>query len=442
MKLSIKIFLPIIIIFHTIVWYISFFILKQNDIFGLYNSGFLDFLIRRQGEFYSTLLMLLSAFNILLATRAKFLEKIFSGLDKVYIAHKYSGYLILVLLFLHFFLIKGSGIAGEGFFKYSLWIANPLFYTFLASIFISALPNIPVVKKVLNVPYHIWKYTHYLMGIIFILGTYHSVGVQSFTFSNPILSVYMYLIYWVGFSSLIYKSFWYRLLKRRYKYLVKNIASGNDNQINIFTLSPAKENKKIKWKAGQFALFKFLKNGLKEVHPFTISNAVNENGEVRISIKTLGDWTGKISRDIKKGDAVIIDGPYGNFVSKKEKNNDEIWIAGGIGVTPYLAILQDYKKENNLNKKILFVWSVKDKSEAVFEKEIVENLPSNIEFLLHDTAESGFFKFESLSEKINKESKKDLELYICGPEAMREAVIKDVKLTGINKINFEEFKFR
>lgn len=437
MKLSIKIFLPSIIIFHTLMWYISFFILKQNDIFGLYRNGFFNFILDRQGEYYGSLMMMLITFNILLATRVRFLEKIFSGLDKVYLVHKYTGYLTFILLLLHFFLVKGGNIS-TGFFKYSLWIANPLFYTFLASIFISALPNIPVIKKVLNIPYHIWKYTHYLMGIIFIIGTYHSVGVSTFVFTNPILMFYMFLIYWIGFASLVYKIFLYNFLKRKYKYKIININSKNNNQINIFTLSPIKENRKIVWKAGQFALFKFIKNGLKEIHPFTISNIVNDKGIVKVSIKNLGDWSSKLLENILENDNVIIDGPYGNFISKKENNNQEIWIAGGIGITPFLAMLEDYKKENNNKKEIIFIWSIKEKSEAIFKEEILKDLPSNIEFILHNVNEKGFFKFENYKNKI----KKDILLYICGPEVMRESIIKDAKKLGVEKINFEEFNFR
>jgi len=90
------------------------------------------------------------AFNILLSCRLRILENLFSGLDKVYVVHKYTGYFILTLLILHNVLIKSThdnSLAKE--------IANPIFYIFLFLIFISALPHIPYLNKVLNIPYHV-----------------------------------------------------------------------------------------------------------------------------------------------------------------------------------------------------------------------------------------------------------------------------------------------
>lgn len=149
---------------------------------------------------------------------------------------------------------------------------------------------------------------------------------------------------------------------------------------------------------------------------------------------------------------VEVAGPYGKFISQKEKNNLEIWIAGGIGITPFLAFLQDYKKvntkNNNSNKKIIFVWSVKDEKEAVYKNEIEKDLPENIEFILHDVTKSGFFKFTNLESEIKNKSENEnistTSVYICGPVGMREAIVKDAKNFGIKdkNINYEEFSFR
>ena len=197
---------------HTLVWYISFYFLLSNDTFGLYDT-FSNFIIQNQGEFYSTLLMFMFGFNILLSARLSFFESIFSGLDKVYIVHKYTGYFSILLLLLHNALIQSSRIHITGFFSFAKDIANPLLYAFLISIFISALPNIPYINKILNIPYHIWKYTHYIMGFLFVIGIYHSLGVQTFTFSNSTLSIYICIVYVIGISFFIYKTFLYKFLK-------------------------------------------------------------------------------------------------------------------------------------------------------------------------------------------------------------------------------------
>jgi predicted ferric reductase len=292
-------------------------------------------------------------------------------------------------------------------------------------------------KNILKIPYHIWKYGHRFMVLLFLIGIYHSVGVKTFTFSNPTLSIYMYIVYILGISAFIYKAFFYDKLKNKYKYQIENIKDFGDT-IEI-TMSP-QSHLFIKNKAGQFAFFKFLEKGIGEIHPFTISNLIKDDKKIRLSIKSLGDWTSKLKSNIKIGTNILVDGPYGKFNSEKENNNTEIWIAGGIGITPFLAFLEDYKLNNNPNKKIIFVWSVKDEKEAIYKEEIEKDLPNNISFILHDTSKSGFFKFENLKDKFN--ISENPKVYICGPIAMRESVMENAEELGIKDFHFEEFSFR
>ena len=445
MKIKVNYVLPLMVISHIAIWYIVFFFLKRADSFGLY-TNFFDFVIDKQGEFYATLMMRLISFNISLSCRFKYAENLFSGLDKVYVIHKYTGYLVLLLVILHSNLISESMFQNTGFFSLAKEIANPLMYALIGSILLSALPHIPFVKNILNIPYHIWKYTHYLMWLIFLVGVYHSVGVSSFTFSNPILSVYMYAVYSIGIYCLFYKLFIYKLFKTEYKYKILNIKRFTEEKIIEINLSPINEN--IKWIAGQFAFFKFNQEGLEESHPFTISNSYNEKGIVRLSMKALGDWTQNLFEKLNENTDLEIEGPYGKFNSKKSKNNLEIWIAGGIGITPFISMLEDYKKENNLNKKIIFVWIVKSESEAVYKEEIEKDLPENIKFILHDTSKMGFFKFESLLSQINDNTStssvnnNNTSVYICGSAPMREAIINDAKGENFSDFRFEQFSFR
>ena len=448
MKTSFKFGLFIILVIHTFIWYVAYYFLALEDIFGYYDS-FPRFIIEKQGEYYATLLMTLISFNILLATRGKILEKIFSGLDKVYVAHKYSAYFIFLLIILHNSLIFGSRSHIGGFFSLAKEVANPLMYSFFLLIILSALPHIPFIKNIIKVPYHIWKYSHYFMGFLFIIGIYHSIGVRTLTFSNPTLSIYMYIIYIIGIYSIFYISIYYKFLKKRYVFYISNIKKFTDISCVELSLAPENTQNQFIWKAGQFAFFKIYQNNLKEIHPFTISNTPNEKGEIRLSIRNLGDWTERLVKEIKENTKVSVEGPYGRFISDKSKNNLEIWVAGGIGITPFLAFLQDYKLNNNPNKKIIFVWSVKNESEAVYKEEIEKDLPINVDFILHDTSKSGFFKLFKLSNLtniINNKSShvkdKYTNLYICGPVVMMEAIVNDAKKLNITDIHFEEFSFR
>jgi hypothetical protein len=72
------------------------------------------------------------------------------------------------------------------------------------------------------------------MGIIFIIGIYHSVGVQSLTFNNQILSFYMYIVYMFGILGFLYSTVFYKLLTKRFKYKIKSINNINNDTVEIY----------------------------------------------------------------------------------------------------------------------------------------------------------------------------------------------------------------
>ena len=72
-------------------------------------------------------------------------------------------------------------------------------------------------------------------------------------------------------------------------------------------------------------------------HPYTIASTWDAT-ERRIVfiIKALGDHTSKLHQILKVGDVVTVEGPYGCFNFKDGKKR-QIWVGGGIGITPFIA---------------------------------------------------------------------------------------------------------
>src|SRR5690606_37760064 len=73
---------------------------------------------------------------------------------------------------------------------------------------------------------------------------------------------------------------------------------------------------------------------------FTISSAWRDDGLLRFSIKGLGDYTRSLPARLRVGDGVTVEGPYGRF-DFRPNGRPQILVAGGIGITPFLARLQD-----------------------------------------------------------------------------------------------------
>ncbi len=84
---------------------------------------------------------------------------------------------------------------------------------------------------------------------------------------------------------------------------------------------------------GQFAmLFLEGKDGWHR-HPFTITSSPQER-VMRFAIKALGDETSQLLDVVRPGVPAVIGGPFGRF-SHEKGTSRQLWIVGGIGVTPF-----------------------------------------------------------------------------------------------------------
>lgn len=409
-------YFPIIIGIHFIIWWIDILIYKGNY---EYNS------MTIAGEVFSSWVVTVFAVNFLMATKVKWVEKMFGGLDKMYMIHRRAGVLAVILLLLHFIVVPRNP---------EFTIGKPLgFYALILILIGVVLSAAPVFKRKLK--YHKWLNIHKLMGIFYILGIAHSLYVPTLTSQLPIVRSYVYGMALIGILSWFYKAFLYNLFNKKLKYTVDSVKHFNNDTTEL-TLIP--EGKKLDFHAGQFTFVSFEGLNNNEAHPFTISNHPSDPN-LRLTIKSLGDYTADLQSSLKSGTKAKIQSAYGQFNYKTAKYKNQIWLAGGIGITPFLSFLKDVTSDYN----ITFVWSVKTKSQANYKEEIERALENktNIKFILWDSETKGYFTIDKL---YNTKTIKNHTAYFCGPEVMRESLIKQLLEKGmnINEINFEEFSFR
>ena len=93
-------------------------------------------------------------------------------------------------------------------------------------------------------------------------------------------------------------------------------------------------------RAGQFFTWRFLtRDRWWEAHPFSLS-AAPDGRRMRITVKGLGDYTARL-RAIPPGTRVIAEGPFGAFTSAARRRPRVALIAGGVGITPIRALLEE-----------------------------------------------------------------------------------------------------
>ena len=172
--------------------------------------------------------------------------------------------------------------------------------------------------------------------------------------------------------------------------------------------------------------------------PYTFTS-LNNWDTLEFTIKIYADHKA-VSNELGKlqaGDELILHEVFGAINYKGEG----VFIAGGAGVTPFIAILRQLQKDGKLgNSKLIF--SNKTSKDIILKDEFEKMLGANFINTLTDetTAHYDNRKIDAdyLKEKINNFSQ---YFYICGPDAMIESVKGMLQNLGVNKekIVIEEF---
>ncbi|MFJ3408597.1 ferredoxin reductase family protein [Pseudomonas protegens] len=272
------------------------------------------------------------AMSCLLASRWGWVERLFGGLDRVYEAHKWLG--IWALAFATYHLVfkanldEWNSVPILELSKYWTRLVRQLSYVALGLIVLLALNR--------NIPYSQWRWWHKLSGPLFLIVILHWLSFKSpITLDSP-SGIWLALLCVLGVLGALYKLLLYPLVAKAGEYQVTAVRV----EKNSLHLELIPQGRGFTFKAGQFAFLSMQEKGLREPHPFTIASAQAHDGRIEFVIRALGDYTQRLRRQVKVGMRADIYAPYGRF-KRPQAAAREIWIGGGVGISPFISWLQD-----------------------------------------------------------------------------------------------------
>jgi ferredoxin-NADP reductase len=170
------------------------------------------------------------------------------------------------------------------------------------------------------------------------------------------------------------------------------------------------------------------KDGWKhERRPFTFT-CLNEDPYLEFTIKSYTDHNGVTNElwKLKPGDELIIRDVWGAISYKGEG----YFIAGGAGITPFLAILRQLKKDNKLAGNKLF-FSNRTADDIILHQELKDMLGDNSVFITTDDDAAGY-DHRRIDEAFLNQEVKDFtkHFYVCGPDKMISDINAVLKKLG------------
>ena len=419
----------LLVIFSIFLWYLRMPLVERFYDFNTTTTSL--------GEISGLVGMNLLLVTIILSGRFKFLEKYFGGLNKIYFWHHFLGGLALLFLLVHPIVLVLKYIKlslySAAMFLLPMTSGGAVAFGTIALLFLILLL---IFTFFIKFPYKTWKITHKFLGIVLFFGILHTFLIPSDVSLYLPLKIYMAFLVFVTILAFSYRTLFGNIFIYKFNYIVSVVHRLNEEVVEIVMSA---KNEKLKFSAGQFIFISFRRGGVgREIHPFSISSAERDT-KLAIIVKSLGTYTKKL-QNLKVGAKVKIEGPFGIFSYLNSSNKNQVWIAGGIGITPFLSMAKSLREKNY---KIDLYYCVNNKNEVIYYDEFKKISFENNNFKLIPVYSdvNGRLNINTIEHWSGDILKKDF--FICGPSGMMKSVRSLLLARGIpdKSIHSEEFTY-
>ncbi len=387
---------------------------------------------------------------MVLAVRPVLFEPYLGGLDKMYRLHKWLGISALVISISHWLLsqapkwmvgwgwlerpVRGprpalpEAAAVQQFFLGQRGLAEGIGeWAFYAAVLLMVLA---LVKRF---PYRHFFKTHRLLAVAYLALVWHSVVLLKFDYWSGLLGPIMAVLMAAGSIAAVMVLFRRVAIDRQ---AVGEVAEVRRHaSLDVMEVGIALKGRWPGHESGQFAFVTLHQD--EGAHPFTISSAWTGDGRITFIIKALGDYTRTLAERVRTGDVVKVEGPYGRF-NFQGKQQHQIWIGGGIGITPFIARMKTLADAHDDKTIDLF------HTTAVYDPHaigLIERDAQAARVRLHVLWDERDGRLDAARIAALVPAWKDAEIWFCGPAGFGRALKKDFAAMGLPEARFHQELF-
>ena len=395
-------------------------------------------------------ILLLSVALVLIST-LPLVEVWFDGIDRAAVWHRRAAITGLLLLVPHAMTASSSGDGGPGgalgaigligLIAMAVWAILPRLKSVapgpLRGWVISAkhVPGISHLRALFG-GYERWRAVHRITGLFVAAGFVHGL-LDGTPFADSAMLRWSYVaIGGIGLAFYVYRELLAGYFTSLHDYQVVAVSEIDDGLVEI-SLRPL--GRAMAFVPGQFAMVYLEGKDGWHRHPFTIASAPHE-GVVRVTVKALGDYTSSLSELLSPGMPAVIGGPHGRF-SHERGTDRQVWIAGGVGVAPFLSWLRSL--DHHPTRVVDFFYT--SDGPAPFADEIlaIADRYNGLRAHVIDTSVEGRLtpaRVLSTTGTVPSE----LSVFMCGPAPMLRSFQTQLRSAGVRgrRIHREYFDWR
>jgi predicted ferric reductase len=393
------------------------------------------------GKFFGLHAALIMMLQLILVARLPWLDRRI-GMDRLTSWHRWTGFTLLWTVVLHStFVVLGYA---------SLDKASPV-ATFLslagvpasllgicAGAIIVAMGAVSARYARRRLSYETWHALHVCLYLAIILGLAHQM-YEGTTFTSSALATAYWWSLWafVGIALIAGRVIVPLWRNAYHRFRVAAVVPESDDVVSVHVTGRNLDH--LPARAGQFFIWRFPgHNRWWQANPFSLS-AAPDGRTLRLTAKAVGSTSSGL-RHLPVGTRVFAEGPYGAFTTLQRTREATLLIAGGVGVTPIRALLEE------LDGSAVVLYRVKSMADAVLLSELDE-LASARGAQLHvlpgrtGTGSPPNTPFEPGNLLALVPDIADRDVFVCGPPAMTSAVLRSLRELKVPRAQVHSERF-
>ncbi|MFF4709000.1 ferredoxin reductase family protein [Streptomyces sp. NPDC001288] len=380
---------------------------------------------------------LVMAFQLVLVARLPWLDRRI-GMDRLTTWHRWTGFALLWTLlghvvFIAFGYADGTGTGPVGEIVDLAGTTEGVLRAVVAFGVLLVVGAVSARSARRRLAYETWHFVHLYSYVAVVLAFTHQVAVGTTFTSSPAATAYWYTLWGVALGSVAVGRLVLPLWRNhRHRFRVSAVVPESDQVVSVYVTG--RDLDELGARAGQFFLWRFLtKDRWWQANPFSLS-AAPDGRTLRLTAKAVGDGSAAL-RHLKPGTRVFAEGPYGAFTALHRRRTDSLLIAGGVGVTPVRALLED------LDGHAVVIYRVAAERDAVLLGELRDLAAAK-------GAELHLVTGPPVPDRLAPRELArlvpdiaDRDVFLCGPPPMMNAVLRTLDDLGVPKpqIHFERF---
>jgi predicted ferric reductase len=357
------------------------------------------------------------------------------GSDAELIFHRRTGILAFLLVMAHPAVLIAANPAYLDYFNPGVNFLRAVFLI-AATLGLVCLVVLPLWRLSFGMGYEWWRLTHGAVTAgVLLVGVAHAIQVGHYT------NAFWKQALWAGFGGagvllVAHSRLVKPLLVARRPYRVAEV---RDERGAVYTLVLEPDGHGgLRFTAGQYCWITLGDTPFTlQQHPFTVASSDARPGRVEFAIKEFGDFTGSV-KNIPPGTRAFVEGPYGAFTLDPDPGVGGFFVAGGIGITPFLSMLRSCRDRGD-GRRLVLIYANNTWDEVAFREEL-EGLRTALNLtvvhVLRDppdgwAGETGYVDRELIGRYLPGWAVNRFHCYACGPEPLMDAAAEAFAALGV-----------